>query len=116
MRRSMIVIAFLACLLGAAIDLVGLDAWGTDVGSPGPIPSSGDSQQGEELYRASCIVCHGPGASGGIGPRLVNNPILSNDRAFWKIVYEGRHVMPPLKGAVTEKQMADIRAWLQTLR
>ena len=116
MRRAMIVIAFLACLLGAAIDLVGLDAWGTDVGSPGPIPSSGDSQQGEELYRASCIVCHGPGASGGIGPRLVNNPILSNDRAFWKIVYEGRHVMPPLKGAVTEKQMADIRAWLQTLR
>lgn len=116
MRRSMIVIAFLACLFGAAIDLVGHDAWGTDVGSPGPKRSSGDSQQGEKLYRASCIVCHGPRASGGIGPRLVNNPILSNDRAFWKTVYEGRHVMPPLKGAVTEQQMADIRAWLQTLR
>jgi mono/diheme cytochrome c family protein len=79
-------------------------------------PASGDSSRGEELYHASCIVCHGPRASGAIGPKLVNNPVLSNDQAFWKVVYEGRHVMPPLKGAVTEQQMADIRAWLQTLR
>ncbi len=79
-------------------------------------PSSRDNARGEELYRASCIVCHGPQASGGIGPRLVGNPILSNDQAFWKIVYEGRHMTPPLRGAVTEQQMADIRAWLQTLQ
>jgi len=79
-------------------------------------PSSGDSARGEELYGASCIVCHGPQASGGIGPRLAGNPIISNDQAFWKIVYEGRHVMPPLKGAVTEQQMADIRAWLRMLQ
>jgi len=47
---------------------------------------------------------------------LAGNPILSNDKAFWKIVHEGRHVMPPLKGTVTEQQMADIRAWLKMLR
>ncbi len=79
-------------------------------------PSSGDAKRGEELYRASCSVCHGAQAGGNIGPRLAGNPILSNDEAFWKIVYEGRHVMPPLKGVVTEQQMADIRAWLRTLR
>ncbi len=81
----------------------------------GPQSPSGNGKQGEELYRASCVVCHGPQAKGGIGPRLAGNPILSNDEAFWKIVYEGRHVMPPLKGAVTEQQMADIRAWLRGL-
>jgi mono/diheme cytochrome c family protein len=75
----------------------------------------GDGKRGEELYKASCIVCHGPRAAGGVGPRLAGNPVLSNDQAFWKIVYEGRHVMPPLKGVVTEQQMADIRAWLKTL-
>jgi cytochrome c oxidase cbb3-type subunit 3 len=80
------------------------------------VQPAGDETRGEELYKASCAVCHGPGATGGIGPRLANNPVLSNDQAFWKIVYEGRHVMPPLKGAVTEQQMADIRAWLKTLR
>ena len=84
-----------------------------DVGAK---PSSGDGGRGAELYRASCVVCHGPQAKGGIGPRLAGNPVLLNDEAFWKIVYEGRHVMPPLKGAVTEQQMADIRAWLKTLR
>lgn len=77
---------------------------------------AGDHSRGEELYKASCVVCHGQRGSGGIGPRLAGNPVLSNDQAFWKVVYEGRHVMPPLKDAVTEQQMADIRAWLQTLR
>lgn len=80
-----------------------------------PKPSTGDSKGGEELYKASCVVCHGPRAMGGVGPRLAGNPVLSNDQAFWKIVYEGRHVMPPLKGVVTEQQMADIRAWLKAL-
>ena len=79
-------------------------------------PSSmGNSTRGEELYQASCVVCHGSRAMGGIGPRLAGNPVLSNDQAFWKIVHEGRHVMPPLKGVVTDQQLADIRAWLRTL-
>lgn len=76
----------------------------------------GDSSRGEGLYNASCIVCHNSGAAGGIGSRLAGNPVLSNEQAFWKVVYEGRHVMPPLKGAITEQQMADIQAWLKTLR
>jgi mono/diheme cytochrome c family protein len=77
---------------------------------------TGDSKRGEQLYNASCIVCHGLRATGSIGPRLAGNPVLSNEQAFWKIVYEGRHVMPPLKGAVTDQQMADIQDWLKTLR
>lgn len=77
---------------------------------------AGDGARGEKLYNASCVVCHGPQATGGIGPRLTGNPVLSNEQAFWKVVYEGRHVMPPLKGTVTEQQLADIQAWLKTLR
>lgn len=80
-----------------------------------PARATGEATRGEALYNASCIVCHGSRATGGIGPRLAGNPVLSNEQAFWKIVYEGRHVMPPLKGAVTEQQMADIRAWLKTM-
>jgi mono/diheme cytochrome c family protein len=79
-------------------------------------PQTGNSIQGKELYNASCVVCHGALAKGGVGPRLAGNPVLSNDQAFWKVVYEGRHVMPPLKDAITEQQMADIRSWLNTLR
>lgn len=88
------------------------------IGSSGSVSMrpAGDSSRGEELYNASCIVCHNSGAAGGIGPRLAGNPVLSNEQVFWKVVYEGRHVMPPLKGAITEQQMADIQAWLKTLR
>lgn len=77
--------------------------------------SKAQPSSGEELYRASCVVCHGTRGMGGVGPRLAGNPVLLNDQAFWKVVHEGRHVMPPLKGVVTDQQMTDIRAWLKTL-
>lgn len=88
------------------------------IGSGGSVSMcpAGGSSRGEGLYNAGCIVCHGPQAAGGIGPRLAGNPVLSNEPAFWKIVYEGRHMMPPLKGTVTDQQIADIQAWLKTLR
>ncbi len=120
-------------LICAALSFVALQAWGngTVVRASDGAPQSadknrsggnvstrpaGDSGRGEGLYNASCIVCHGQQAAGGIGPRLAGNPVLSNEPAFWKVVYEGRHVMPPLKDAVSEQQMADIQAWLKTLR
>ena len=125
MKHMFIAFSLLTFCVESAADFTKNLARASDAGSQGvtknsahdmgPKPSTGDSTQGEELYKASCIVCHGPRATGGVGPRLAGNPVLSNDQAFWKIVYEGRHVMPPLKGVVTEQQMADIRAWLKTL-
>ena len=76
---------------------------------------AGDSNRGAELYKASCTVCHGPRAEGGVGPQLAGNAVLGNDQAFWKVVHEGRHVMPPLKDAVSVQQLTDIRTWLRTL-
>jgi mono/diheme cytochrome c family protein len=109
-------LSFIFLLVVAPWLVAGLPHELVQAGDIGHNPPSGDSKRGEDLYRVSCSVCHGVRAAGNIGPRLVGNAILSNDAAFWKIVYEGRHVMPPLKGAVSHQQMADIRAWLQTLR
>lgn len=77
---------------------------------------TGDAASGQTLYDASCVVCHGAGATGGIGPRLAGNPILSNDKVFWNRVLKGGHMMPPLADALTAQQIADIQAWLKTLR
>ena len=82
----------------------------------GTKPLTGDSRRGEELYKASCVVCHGARATGGVGPRLAANPVLLDDHAFRKTVNEGRHVMPPLKGNVSDQQIADILTWLKTVR
>jgi mono/diheme cytochrome c family protein len=118
-------VAVAVLLLGGALTVDGQLALANDRGAGGAdkhAPSvlasmhpTGDNKRGEELYKASCVVCHGPGAAGGIGPRLAGNPVLVNEQAFWKTVYEGRHVMPPLRGALTEQQLADIQAWLKTL-
>ncbi|ALA60327.1 c-type cytochrome [Nitrospira moscoviensis] len=99
------------CLLAAAAGVQAAPSGHTDSRTS----PAGDPAKGEELYNASCVVCHGPRAAGGIGPRLAGNPVLSNDKAFDRILSEGRHMMPPLKDTVTSKQLADIRAWLQTL-
>ena len=125
MRQLFTLFAIFACFAGFDANLTGGLARASDAGRQGIAkdsssgigskPPTGDSRRGEELYNDSCIVCHGSRARGGIGPRLAGNPILSNEKAFWKIVREGRHVMPALKDAVTEQQMADIQAWLKTL-
>jgi cytochrome c553 len=126
MQKLLIRFALSVLFLGATINEDGHLAWASDGGPQGVDKNSssgmalkhptGDNKRGEGLYNASCVVCHGPRATGGIGPRLAGNPVLSNEQTFWKTVYDGRHVMPPLKGALTEQQIADIQAWLKTLR
>ena len=76
----------------------------------------GNATNGKILYDASCIVCHGADAIGGVGPRLAGNPVLSNDKLFWDRVLKGEHIMPPLAGSLTTQQISDIQAWLKTLR
>jgi len=125
MQKLLISFALSVCFLGASSDVNSNPARASDGGPQVAEKNSssgmasghptGDGKRGEELYKASCVVCHGARAMGGVGPKLAGNPVLSNDEAFWKIVHEGRHVMPPLKSAVTDQQMADIRAWLKTL-
>ena len=77
---------------------------------------AGNATNGKILYDASCIVCHGVDATGGVGPRLAGNPVLSNDKLFWDRVLKGRHIMPPLTENLTAQQIADIHAWLKSLR
>ena len=108
MGKLLIGCAFFVFYLGASPNGEGYLARASGDDQPG-------AKRGEALYNASCVVCHGAQATGGIGPRLAGNPVLSNEQAFWKVVSEGRHVMPPLKDAVTKQQMSDIQAWLKTL-
>lgn len=98
--------ALVACLLMAGYAMADQST---------PTHPGGEHPRGQELYNASCVVCHGPGAKGGIGPKLAGNPVVSNDTVFHKILSEGRHMMPPLKDTVTEEQLGEIRTWLRSL-
>ena len=99
MEKLLMCIAVSVLLLGVSVHVDGHLALANDSGVQGAdkhassglasAHPTGDNTRGEELYKASCAVCHGPGAAGVIGPRLAGNPVLLNEQAFWKTVHEG---------------------------
>jgi len=83
----------------------------TEAGRP-----AGSAEQGEIVYVHNCQACHGSGATGGMGTRLAGNPILGDEHRFWDTVLHGRGAMPAWESALHAQEIADIRAWLQTIR
>jgi cytochrome c oxidase cbb3-type subunit III len=95
---------------GSATELLRVEtnaATGRPVGETGP---------GEIVYAHNCQACHGSGAAGGVGPRLAGNPILGDEDHFWETVLHGRGAMPAWESALNAQEIADVRAWLQTIR
>jgi len=79
------------------------------LGMPGGVP-----QYGATVFESNCQGCHGAGASGGFGPKLVGNPILNADALFWETVLHGRGSMPAWEHALSRQDIADVHAWLKT--
>jgi cytochrome c oxidase cbb3-type subunit 3 len=83
--------------------------------TPAPV-SAGQPRRGASLYEQNCLPCHGAGASGGVGPKLAQNPVLKDDRLFRVTVKEGRGAMPAWAGTLAEQDISDIHAWLNSLQ
>lgn len=75
----------------------------------------GNAGRGAGLFTINCQACHGAKASGGAGPKLAGNPILSEDERFWDTVVHGRGAMPAWGTALKSQEIADIQAWLRAL-
>ena len=80
-----------------------------------PEHPEGRPDRGQSLFGQNCVPCHGPAGAGGVGPKLVNNPILTDERRFWATVRQGRGAMPAWNGMLNAQEIADIQAWLKTL-
>jgi mono/diheme cytochrome c family protein len=78
-----------------------------------PEYANGDPAAGKEIFTTSCASCHtlsDAGATGTIGPNLDEaQPELELvvDR-----VVNGKGAMPPFKGQLTDKQIADVSAYV----
>jgi mono/diheme cytochrome c family protein len=72
--------------------------------------------RGYDVYNKNCKSCHGNLAKGEYGPALRGNPILHNDESFWKTVLKGRGNMPPWEERLSVQQIADVQAYLKTLK
>lgn len=81
-----------------------------------PAHPAGVAARGEALYAYNCQACHGAGAAGGVGPKLAGNPILADDHRFRDTVLHGRGAMPAWEAVLGAQDVADLLAWLRTLR
>ena len=77
-------------------------------------PLTGVAARGEGIFEHNCQACHGTGAMGGMGPKLVKNPILKHEDMFWETVLHGRGPMPAWGSVLSHQDIADIHAWLLT--
>jgi mono/diheme cytochrome c family protein len=79
-----------------------------------PVPT-GDAVAGKVIFTANCGSCHtlaDAGTSGTVGPNLddAKPPAsLVIDRAT-----NGKGVMPPFKGTLSEQQIADVAAYVSS--
>lgn len=68
------------------------------------LTQSGQAPDGKTVYQAKCASCHGQNAEGGIGPKLVGNPVLRVDGAVAELIQNGRGAMPPISMTQAEEQ------------
>lgn len=77
---------------------------------------SGIASRGYDVYGKNCKACHGHLAKGEYGPKLQENPVLENNDTFWKTVMKGRGNMPAWEERLSVQQIADVQAYLKTLK
>ena len=81
--------------------------------------------EGKDVYTAKCVACHGPNGEGKaaiakmmnvtIAPLASKEVQAKTDAELKEVVLKGKGKMKPIAG-VTEKQAADVVAFLRTLK
>jgi len=77
--------------------------------------AAGDAAAGKELFAAQCASCHGANAEGAFGPALAGAPIVNDAGQFDQIVKSGTGGGMPPFAQLSDKELADLRAYLSSL-
>jgi len=104
----------LALLLGIIVILsLTLAACG---GSSAPAEPKGDAAAGKTAFASlPCVGCHGENAEGSIGPKLAG--FSEGWEKFQTTVRNGQEEMPKFgTDVVSDQQLADVYAWLTSLK
>jgi mono/diheme cytochrome c family protein len=68
-------------------------------------------ENGAQLYRDTCLPCHGPDGGGGAGGGAALTSALTRETAL-AVMIEGRNTMPAFGELYTTQQMRDIAAYV----
>lgn len=89
------------------------------------IPTIAAAQaQGQDVFKSKCAMCHGPdgSASTGMGKSMGLKPLSSpevqkmSDADMTALITNGKGKMPANKGKLTDAQIADVVAYVRTLK
>ena len=111
----------------ASIVLAGCGGEKTKAGQGSASPSTkhplpGDPVAGEAVYKRICIACHqadGSGLNGMLAANFVSEKerLAKSNKELLKSIREGitkdNRIMPPQKGILTEKEMADALSYVR---
>jgi len=110
-KTTLSLVVAVACAL---LTVAGPSAQTQTPASPGAAAPAGNAQAGKELYvRYSCYACHGYAGHGGAGARLV--PMPMTQPAFTAYVRNPRQMPPYTAKVLSDAQLADLWAYIQTL-
>lgn len=89
------------------------------------IPTIAAAQaKGQDVFKSKCAMCHGPdgSASTGMGKSMGLKPLSSpevqkmSDADMTALITNGKGKMPANKGKLTDAQIADVVAYVRTLK
>lgn len=105
----------LAILLGIIV-ILSLTLAACGGGSSATKASTGDAATGKTTFASlPCVNCHGENAEGNIGPKLAG--FSKGWDVFQTTVRNGRRQMPKFStDVVSDQQLADVYAWLTSLK
>ena len=135
MRQSLLVLLAIVAVAGGLTAAAVAVAEQTGGGGPAAVPTSsyaytgpsgtappspsgaGDPVAGKQVFAsAGCTSCHtlaDAGASGSVGPNL-DDVKPAFDRVVDRVT-NGRGVMPPFKGQLSDQQITDVAAYVSSV-
>ena len=78
-----------------------------------PSSLTGDAANGDTLYQANCASCHASDGTGGSGPNITGE--IEETGELTDIILNGEGDMPGFADSLSDQDVADIIAFLQTI-
>lgn len=108
----------LIAMMAIAVGIVGLASGCGEAGGQTEPSRVTQPRSAEEIFKSSCVTCHGPGGRGGFGKKLDDGALRRNYASVDEVVTvitEGREAMPPWKKKLTGEEIARVAQYVYDL-
>lgn len=80
--------------------------------SPSPSEQANREVDAAQVYKQSCVSCHGVKLEGRMGPALSDVGARLKEEEILAVITQGRNGMPSFGGRLTDKEITALAVWL----